>query len=292
MRLGLASEVRERFYEVLYAAAVVRARQDELARIDQVLEVVVRREAGGDASVYERCRLEREQVLTRASLERARATHEGAAARLAAMLGENAQALRLVGELLPRGEVEAVSALEARALIRPDLLAVELRVSASSFESLAASRWWAPELRLEVGWKGVDAGPQGRTDGFLLGASLSIPLWDQSQGLAHAAEGEAEAARAERELLLAAQAGEVEALRAEYVRLRHAAEAFRTESQRVSEDLVRITTAAYEGGEMSLLVLLDAARGLVDDELTALALERDARRAQLALAHQTGTALP
>jgi cobalt-zinc-cadmium efflux system outer membrane protein len=149
-----------------------------------------------------------------------------------------------------------------------------------------------PDLRLEGGWKGVDLGRQGRTDGFLLGASLSIPLWDQSSGLARIAEGEARAARGRRALLESELDGELGGARSEAVRLRRAAAEFREQTTAASSDLVRIASAGYEGGELGLLGLLDAYRGAADDFLNALDMEHAARRARIELDRLTGAGLP
>ena len=198
----------------------------------------------------------------------------------------------MAGELLPQGDPQALPELRVAIASRPDLLAIELRIDAAALDQRAASRWWAPDLRLEAGWKGVDLGPQGRTDGFLLGASLSIPLWDRSSGASRIAAAQAQAARGRRALLESELQGELEGARAEAVRLRRAAEEFRDQTTAASSDLVRIASAGYEGGELGLLELLDAYRGTADDLLSALDMELAARRASIDIDRLTGAALP
>ena len=97
-------------------------------------------------------------------------------------------------------------------------------------------------LRTWVGWKGVDAGSQGRTDGFLLGATLTLPLWDASGGLRLSASGEARALGGRRALLESELAGEVAGLHAEATRLVQAARRFREDARSASADLASSET--------------------------------------------------
>ena len=48
-----------------------------------------------------------------------------------------------------------------------------------------------------------------------------------------------------------------------------------------SAELLRIAEAAYQGGESTLLELLDAYRGALEAEMTALDLEWKARQARI-----------
>jgi cobalt-zinc-cadmium efflux system outer membrane protein len=293
-RVSIAAEARVRFYEVLYHQHRVAALEGWITRIDGALAIVTRREQRGDAATYDRRRLERERAVATGRLETERAALERAGARLQALLagGSGALGIRVTGTLLPDNDPEGLPSLRATSGSRPDLLALDLRIEAASLDRTAASRWWVPDLRLEGGWKGVDLGRQGRTDGFLLGASLSIPLWDQSSGLARIAEGEARAARGRRALLESELDGELGGARSEAVRLRRAAAEFREQTTAASSDLVRIASAGYEGGELGLLELLDAYRGAADDFLTALDMEHAARRARIELDRLTGAGLP
>lgn len=293
-RVSIAADARARFYEVLYRQDRVAALEGWTLRIDEALAIVTRREQRGDAATYDRRRLERERAVATGRLETERAALERARARLQALLapGAGGASVRVTGTLMPEGDPAGLPTLRATSGSRPDLLALDLRIEAASLDRTAASRWWVPDLRLEGGWKGVDLGRQGRTDGFLLGASLSIPLWDQSSGLARIAEGEARAARGRRALLESELDGELSGARSEAVRLRRAAAEFREQTTAASSDLVRIASAGYEGGELGLLELLDAYRGAADDSLSALDMEHAARRARIELDRLTGAGLP
>ncbi|EPX56712.1 outer membrane efflux protein [Cystobacter fuscus DSM 2262] len=290
--LSVAAEARLRFHEVLYRQARVRTLEGWGERIEQALTFVTRREQRGDAATYDRRRVERERAVATGRLETEQAALERARARLQALLGADVPAPGVTGTLLPDTDPAELPALRASSGSRPELLALDLRIEAATLEHRAASRWWAPDLLLEGGWKGVDLGGQGRTDGFLLGASLSLPLWDRSSGLAHLAAGEARAARGRRALLESELDGELAGARAEAVRLRRAAAEFHERTTEVSSELVRIASAGYAGGELGLLELLDAYRGATDDFLTALDMAHAARRARIELDRLTGVGLP
>ena len=293
-RAALTSDARLRFYAVLHRQRRVEALTDWTARITDALAIVARREQRGDAAVYDRRRLERERAVATGRLEIERAALERAAGRLLALLGTDAQQLvvEVAGTLLPEAEPAPLTLLTRASEARPDLQALSLRDEAAALERRAASRSFIPDLRLEGGWKGVELRRQGRADGFLLGASLVIPLWDQAQGQKRIAEGESLAARGRRGLIAAEISGELAGARAEAVRLLHAAGRFRQETSAASADLERIAGAGYAGGELGLLELLDAYRGGAEDALTTLDMELAARTARIELDRLTGAALP
>jgi outer membrane protein, heavy metal efflux system len=290
-RVQVAADARLRFFETLHRQERQGALDAWLARVDDALGIVARRQARGDAALYDRRRLEREKSVVRARLDAERASFERARARLVVFVDlpvDAAARLVVRGALLPSSEPASLASLRSTIAKRPDLVAQAERASAAELDRLAARRWWLPDLQLEGGWKGVDA-RAGRTDGFLFGAVLTLPLWDRSVGLARSAEGARRVALGRRALLETELAGEVAGLREEATRLLDAARRFRAESRSASADLVRIATAGYQGGEMTVLELLDAYRGAADDELTALDLELAARRARVDLDRATAT---
>lgn len=291
-RRQIRAEARSRFYQLLHEQERVKALEGWTARIDEALLIVSRREKSGDAATYDRRRLEREHAVADGRLATARANLEGARGRLAAMIGNEAEEVSATGSLLPEGEPPELPALQQSAGKRPDLAALDRRLDAASLDRRAASRWWVPDLRLEAGWKGVDLGSQGRTDGFLFGASLALPLWDQSSGQARVAEGEARLARAHRDLVEAEVQSELSGARAQAVQLRRAAAEFQQRTEAASADLVRIAAAGYGGGELGLLELLDAYRGAADDSLMALDLALGARKARIELDRITDVGEP
>jgi cobalt-zinc-cadmium efflux system outer membrane protein len=286
-RLAVAAAARKLFHDCRHRELRVQALEGWLVHIDKALAVVTRRQARGDASSYDMQRLQREGGLARARRE-LEAAHLGAAReRLAVLVGVPAAELVITGPLLP--ELPAGADAEAHPAA---LRVLEQQIEAARLSARAGSRAWVPDLRLEAGYKGVELNAGGRTDGFLLGASLALPLWDHGAGQREASQGEVRERSAERTLLELELRGEIAALSSEASATRAASMRFREESARVSLDLVRITSAGYEGGELGLFELLDAYRSAAEDELTALDMELAARLAVIELDRLIGRGLP
>ncbi len=288
-RLSISATARQRFYDVLYRQQRVAALQRWSAHVGEALVIVTRREQRGDAATYDRKRLEREQAVSNGRLATEQAELTRASTRLRTLLGGPGSGSLATGTLLPESDPPDVETLRASTASRPELVALDLLVRASALDRAAAARWWLPDLRLEVGWKGVDLGGAGRTDGYLAGASLAIPLFDRATGLNRIALGEARAARGRRALLASELAGEIAGAREEAVSLRRAAADFTKQTS--SGDLVRMATLGYEAGELGVIELLDAFRGVAEDEATAVDMELAARRARIDLDRLTGAKL-
>jgi outer membrane protein, heavy metal efflux system len=292
-RVAIVATVRQRFFELLFRQERSAALQQWTDRIDEALAIVTRRELRGDAATYDRRRLERERAVATSRSEMELASLSRARALLQALLEPGARPPVAAGELLPAADPLELPALHSTVAARADLRALTLRADAASWERRAAGRWWLPDMRLEAGWKGVHLNGQSgqtRTDGFLLGASLPLPLWDRASGLARIAQAEERAARARRSLLENELLGQIAGAREEAVHLRRAGNEFAERAIATSTDLVRIASAGYEGGELGLLELLDAFRGAADDALAALDMAHAARKARIDLDQLTGTA--
>ena len=285
--LRAAAEARARFYQCIYREARVRALDEWLAHLQRALDIVAKREARGDAAPYDKLRLERERAVAAARKGAEQAELATARAKLAVLLAVDAPELATSGVLLPESLRDVPDAS-----LNPELNALSARSHAATLSARAARRMAVPDLRLEAGYKGVGLNSGGRTDGFLLGATLVLPLWDRGAGLQAAASSEARQHAAQKLLLAVELTSEVAALRSHSEHMRSAALQFRDESSRVSSSLVRIATAGYEGGELGLFELLDAYRGAADDQLSALDMELSARRAVIELERLTGTGLP
>jgi len=286
-RVEIAAEIRRRFHERLFKQETIRATELWLQRFSRVEAVVDKLARGGEASGYDHRRLARERQAGEARLAAELAELERGRERLAALLG-NAQgsagdvAGSLLPETLPLPEA-ALAGLERR----PDLQALARRAEAADLEGRAAARGWVPEVTLGVGVKQTDNG-SARENGALLAVSIPLPLFDRQQAREKRAAAEAFAARAEYRLARARAEGELRGLYAQGERLRKAAVEFRAGAVKATPELLRIAEAAYRGGESSLLELLDAYRGALEAETTALLLEWKARETRIEYDQLTG----
>jgi len=285
-RLALEVEVRARFHNQLAAERRVVATAEALQRMDTLSTAVGRRQVAGDASGYDRSRLERERATFAA-----RAAVEGAGlararARLGGLLGTK-DVYAVTGELLPSGALPALDGLVSRVTSRPDLRALSEEAEAGSLDARAGGRGWIPELTLSGGYKGW-TGPNAQLNGFAVGVAVPFPMFDRGQDEALRGAGRARAARARLVLETDAANAEVRGLHAQAVALAEAARSFRAEALETSRRLIVTADAAYRGGELGILELVDAHRGALDVELQALDLELTARRARLDLELATG----
>ena len=291
---GIVASVRMRFYEVLRFQGQVNAAQHLIARLETAVDTVTRREAAGDASAYDRRRLERELANMQARLVTLEAGRDRAWASLAALVGDERDTStpwpRVSGTLLP-DSLPAENTLVQRLEARPDIRALENIAAAAEIEARAASRGWVPDLNLGAGWKSIDFGPN-RIHGFLAMGAITLPFFDHSQDESLRAQGERRRARGERELALALARGEIRGLLVAARRLRETARRYRENRSESSAALVRTAEAGYHGGELGVLELLDAYRGAEEDEERALDLEFQARRARIELELSSGDYAP
>ena len=120
-----------------------------------------------------------------------------------------------------------------------------------------------------------------RENGMALSLSIPLPVFDRQQVGRQRAEAEALQARAEYRLARSRAEGELRGLYLQAERLRATAADYRTHALAATPELLRIAEAAYRGGESTLLELLDAYRGALETETTALELEQRAREARI-----------
>ncbi len=285
-QLALAAEARLRFHERLAAERKVAATAEALRRVQVLATTVGQRQAAGDASGYDRGRLERERasMAARAAVEEAGLAR--ARARLAGLLGGQ-DAPALAGELLPEAAPLAQDAAGEQLISRPDLRALAEEAEAGALDARAGGRAWIPELTLQGGYKGSTVQDE-RLTGFAVGVAIPFPLFDRGQDEALRGNGRARAARARLALETDAASAEVRGLHAQATGLLEAARRYRADALETSRRLIATADAAYRGGELGILELVDAHRGALDAELGALELDLSARRARIDLELATG----
>lgn len=280
-----AAELRRVFHGVLRQQEALRSIETWAFRFAQIEAVVAKLATAGEASGYDRRRLAREQRAAAARLAEARAELDRTRVRLTSLLGQPADD-GVAGRLLPDPPDDLLM-LRTQLAQRPDLAALAARVAAANADYAGARRTF-PELTVGIGGKrGDDVGL--RESSTLFSVSIPLPIFDRQQAGNRRTAAQAMAARAD--LALARQAAESEllGLHRQLTQLIEAARRYRTDAVGPSADLLRIAEAAYAAGESTLLELLDAYRGALEAETTALDLEWKAREARIELDHLTGT---
>ena len=286
-----ATRARLYFYAALYQQRRAEAIRTWVARTQAAVDTVRQREAAGDASAYDRLRLERELESGRSLLMEVEADLGSAWFELEALwapqVSSGPRGRALEGVLLPEDAPPSMDQLIASVDMRPSLRAMAATADAARLESKAASRGWVPGLSLGVGWKSSEVGSD-RLHGFTALASISIPVFDRGQAAVARTAAEERQIRGRMELARAEAAGAARALWTGATGLVDGARKFRETTQAASTALLGTVEAAYRGGELGVLELADAYRGALDDELRALALELKARRARIELDFATG----
>jgi cobalt-zinc-cadmium efflux system outer membrane protein len=183
------------------------------------------------------------------------------------------------GELLPSPPSPLDTTL-ARLEQHPDLQALSRRAEVADLEGRAAKRGSIPDVTVGVGTKRMDDSIS-RENGVALSLSVPLPVFDRQQAGQQRAAAEAVQARAEYRLARSRAEGELHGLFRQAEGLRVAAADYRSRTVASSPELLRIAETAYQGGESSLLELLDAYRGSLEAETTALELEWRAREARI-----------
>lgn len=288
-QLDMAAEIRRSFHDVLLRQQTIRAAETWAQRFAQIEGTVRKLARAGEASGYDQRRLSRERQTAEARLAAERAELDRSLARLMALTGA-ADVPRLEGALLPSLPPPVETALTGLDQ-RPDLQALSRRAEAADLDGRAARRGGIPGVTVGIGPKSVDNGST-RDNGVALSLSVPLPVFDRQQAGQQRAAAEALQARAEYRLAMRRAEVELRGLHRQAEGLRATAIDYRSRAVSASPELLRIAETAYQGGESSLLELLDAYRGALETETTALELEKRARDARIEFDLLTGSVTP
>ena len=288
--LAVESELRLVFTDLLLAQDRVRSLETGVTRLGALIAVLRTREEEGEGSRFDRLRAEREAAEVDADLALADIDRRRAQAWLAAFFAEGTDpdGLAAAGRL-DDYQVPPVPALAAGQLSegRAEYRALGLEAERWGAEGRAARRLRLPSAQLTGGLK--RSGVLGSTDtGFVVAASVSVPLFNRGQAQAARADAARARVEAERRTLAARIAAEVHAASAAAIRARELADRYREDSVSRADELATIATAAYEEGEFGILELLDAHRVSLSAELRSLELSAAARRAAVELDRAAG----
>lgn len=274
------AQIRRDFHAALFKQSVVDVTAAWVERFARIDGKVGHLQKAGDVSGYDRRRLARERHAVEARLASERGELARTRARLAASIGRGDLAdAPLAGKLLPDAP-PALEAALAKLDTRPDLAALGHKAEAADLERRAAGRGWLPEVTVGIGGKRIDEGIT-RDSGNMLTLSIPLPLFDRQQAGDRRAAAQALNARADQRLARGRAEGELRGLHRQLAHLIEVAANFRREAASSAPELLRIAEAAWQGGESTLLELLDAYRGALEAETTALDLEWKARDARI-----------
>ncbi|MBI2816363.1 MAG: TolC family protein [Acidobacteria bacterium] len=258
----LCSEMRQAFYSLLLAQQREAILRDGLAQLQEVVRILREREQGGEGSLFDRLRTEREQADLQAEIMSLRASTAQARARLASFFDGKMDP----ASLRARGEFDAAKdqpgladLVESAIQNRPDSQAEKHRQEQFQWEQRAATRLRIPEPAISAGFKrGEQLG--GISYGPYIGFSLNLPIFDHGQNRVAELDAQLRRASYRREVLDQQIQTEIKGAYEAMLARRQAAEEYRVQFTEDGPQLENIAQVGYEEGELGILELLDAYR--------------------------------
>lgn len=256
------------------------AGRDAVARITDVARS---RAAAGEASGYDRERLEVEVDTYGDRLAEAEAQCAIARRILASLIGEPDALFDAADGLgVPAAPVISPEVKENATEGRADYRAARERVEQARIELTVAERAWVPGLSLAGGWKSTDTGSE-TANGYVAGLGVTLPLFDHGQAERAAARALLQGAQADLRMLKWQIATAIDTAATNLASRVDRARSFDRDQLPRLDRLIRRAEVSYREGEHSLFELLDAHRTYRDVRLRALDLRREAKRAQVQL---------
>jgi outer membrane protein, heavy metal efflux system len=253
-------------------------------RLRELVTVLAKREAAGDAAGFDRLRAEREVLDIEADHAFAASERARAQAIVASFFAEAIDSSRVVavpGQPTPVS-IPAVDALVARAeAARGDLLALRKEVDAARFSTRAADRRWVPEPEIVAGTKSSTVG--GGDVGSVFTVHANVPLFDRGKPERALAVARASQAQARIDAFRVALRTDIAALRAAVLERRDTADRYRSAAVNGAGEIERIAQVSYDAGERGILELLDAYRSGSSARVRQATLDLAVRQAEIEL---------
>lgn len=285
---GIREQVRTRYFEALYAQHQTRTLDGWLARLAQLTDDLLAQVERGEASRYDYQRLAQTRLAFSARQMRAEAGSKRQLARLRVLVGlPKGTELRLTDELVPPAP-PTLAALRDAADRHPELTRLAALRDQTRLDARTERRAVVPDPRFTLGRKTV-RGSGLDEDGYVLGLSLPLPVFDRHSGQVAIASARAADRDAEYLLTRATHIYGMEADWMAYVQLRERLVTQIAAAEASAEALVSAAEAGYAGAEQGVLELADAYEVALSTLLDSLALAHEARVAHSELvAHLHG----
>jgi cobalt-zinc-cadmium efflux system outer membrane protein len=283
------ADLRLAFAQLLVAQTRERELANARARLQELADVLAKREAAGDAAGFDRLRAEHEVFEVDADRAIAAADRARAQGQVASFFATAADVTRVVAveSAAAPAPLPAIEALVERAeSTRGELLALRNEVDAARFSTRAADRRRLPEPEIVAGTKSSNIGDGDI--GSVVTILASVPIFDRGQperALALARLNQAEARmNAFRQTVRA----EIAALRAIAQERREASEHYRLAAVSSVGQIERIAQVSYDAGERGILELLDAYQLAASSRVRQAALDLSVKEAEIELEFASG----
>jgi cobalt-zinc-cadmium efflux system outer membrane protein len=287
------ADLRLAFTDLVTAQVRERELTRSRNRLHELAGVLEKREAAGDAAVFDRLRSEREVMEVEADRQAAAGDRARAQATLAGFFppGTDPSALVAAEPAGASRELPPVDVLVEEAIrIRGDMLALQQEVNAARLAVRAADRRRVPEPELMAGTKSSTAA--GGDVGSVISLQAVLPLFDRGRPEHELALAQASQAQARLDALRIVIRADIGAWRAAALDRRRAAEQYRAAALTTASEVERIAQVSYDAGDRSILELLDAYRTSASARVRQAALDAAARQAEIELEYASGWEIP
>lgn len=284
--------IRQQFFQTLYQQQLQDLLGHWVEKYNTVEAAMIKREASGDVSGYDRLRISREKVSLLAQQRESKANHQAAWIQLRGMLKvDEEQGFDAVqGELLP-DELPTITEVLEALKDQPSLVQLQHEGEAKRLTSHALAQGYIPDLTIGLGQKRLE-GPAGNDSGLMLSATISLPIFDRQQGEHQRAVAELRQIESEYQLTQSQVQADARSIWQLAAQMADNARLFRQQSVAASYELLRIAETAYRNNELGVLELIDAYRNALESEVSALQLSLEARMKQIELDKLIGRNLP
>jgi outer membrane protein TolC len=171
---------------------------------------------------------------------------------------------------------------------QPAIAAIEARRQGASKAHEAARRAVYPVPSLMGGYKRFDDTPSGSLHGFVVGLSLSLPIFSQNLGARRATRSRQLRLDARRRMVARRKAARVSSLNQSATIRLETARRYQNGALDRAEELLERVKSRQESGEASMFELVDAHRTLHDARVEALERAWEARETRLDLRQVAG----
>lgn len=265
-RLQLFFNVKEAFYEYVYLSSASRITRENLELMQHIEEVTRAKHLTATAGHPDIIRAQIEVAELQNELVSIEKMREPTVAQLNAVLNRPAEAPLP----WPRPEPARPITLDRRTLAaslkeeNPEIQAAGFDVERLRREVDVAKRRFYPDIGVGVEWMEMNMGPGMGDDDVRIGVELSVPIWRRSYRAAELqARAMARRADHERRELENTLSARVERALYEFEDSGRKARLYREALVPNAEDLIGSSEAAYLGGSIDFLSLLEAQRTLI-----------------------------
>ena len=283
------ADLRLAFAQLLVAQTRVRELTSTRTRLQQLANVLAKREAAGDTAGFDRLRAEHEVFEVDADRAIAGADRARAQGQVASFFSTAADVTGVVAveSAAPSSALPAVDALVERAeSTRGELLALRREIDAARFSARAADRRLVPEPEIIAGTKSSNLG--NGDIGSVVTILASVPIFDRGQPERALALARVRQAEARISAFRQTVRTEITALRAIVQERREASERYRFAAVSGVGQIERIAQVSYDAGERGISDLLDAYRLASSSRVRQASLELSVREAEIELEFASG----